>query len=445
MNGIDNTPDYSNGLVAPFVNPAETPTPPPREMSAAFAQRMLAFVSGTHETLGAESPVSMLTPELLRIVTAYARPPAIVTGSQDRTARVWDLETGRCVAVCRGHRNAVLCVAASASRVYTGSADTTVRVWDANTGACTLVLRDSKHHVMALSVLRDTETLVCGSKDGHLYVYHMFTGELRHTVSAGGPVFTLAYDEVARVLVVGLGTGVIERFDTRTWERVGKPINAHAAVVAAVRVFPAPAAGGRRYAVSVSNFPAGVVSVWDADTWDRVANTEFGRRATVTDASIAEYTHNGQTRLLVTTDNGDVLEFDPPTGKQLRAITPPWHMPPTRCFVVAPTRDVDLGAAWYADEAYIQRYLTPEVRPISTKEEEQLKQRSNSCQADAELEHTQEEEDTAQQIRAAWPEALLGPCPPQRFARPLAVGQENGTCSVYDYPRGSLVFTLPAK
>ena len=58
----------------------------------------------------------------------------IVTGSDDRTARVWDANTGAELLQLKGHDGSVLGVAVTAdgSRIVTGSSDTTARVWDAH-------------------------------------------------------------------------------------------------------------------------------------------------------------------------------------------------------------------------------------------------------------------------------------------------------------------------
>jgi WD40 repeat protein len=55
----------------------------------------------------------------------------IVTGSHDKTARVWDGKTFAEVAVLPGHDGPVASVAVSAdgARIATGSYDKTVRVW----------------------------------------------------------------------------------------------------------------------------------------------------------------------------------------------------------------------------------------------------------------------------------------------------------------------------
>ncbi len=58
------------------------------------------------------------------------------TGSDDGTARVWDLATGQTISTLEGHTGSVLAVAWSpdGQQVLTGSCDGTARVWDLATG-----------------------------------------------------------------------------------------------------------------------------------------------------------------------------------------------------------------------------------------------------------------------------------------------------------------------
>ena len=56
----------------------------------------------------------------------------VVTASYDKTARIWDAESGAAIAVLKGHTDAVLAAAFSGDgkRVVTASSDNTVRIWD---------------------------------------------------------------------------------------------------------------------------------------------------------------------------------------------------------------------------------------------------------------------------------------------------------------------------
>jgi WD40 repeat protein len=67
----------------------------------------------------------------------------VLTASVDKTARVWDAETGRELVVLRGHEGAVTaaCFSPDGRRIATISSDNTARTWDAATGQQLVILR----------------------------------------------------------------------------------------------------------------------------------------------------------------------------------------------------------------------------------------------------------------------------------------------------------------
>eukprot|EP00946_MAST-07B_sp_MAST-7B-sp1_P002175 g2175.t1 len=70
----------------------------------------------------------------------------IVSGSDDKTVRVWDAVSGECVlGPLEGHTSWVRPVSfcGDGSRIVSGSGDETVRVWDAVSGECVHVVEDT--------------------------------------------------------------------------------------------------------------------------------------------------------------------------------------------------------------------------------------------------------------------------------------------------------------
>mmetsp|Transcript_26118 Transcript_26118/g.84543 ORF Transcript_26118/g.84543 Transcript_26118/m.84543 type:complete len:169 (-) Transcript_26118:1113-1619(-) len=65
-----------------------------------------------------------------------------ISGSIDRTCKVWDVASGLCLHTLRGHSDEILdvCYNATGSRLATASADGTSRVFNVMTGACQSVL-----------------------------------------------------------------------------------------------------------------------------------------------------------------------------------------------------------------------------------------------------------------------------------------------------------------
>ena len=59
-----------------------------------------------------------------------------LSGSRDRTVRVWDLRTGQCTAVLQGHTYHVHAVVWSADERQAISCSRDIRLWDVESGAC---------------------------------------------------------------------------------------------------------------------------------------------------------------------------------------------------------------------------------------------------------------------------------------------------------------------
>ena len=65
----------------------------------------------------------------------------LASGSEDNTARLWDVDAGTCPVVLRGHTAPMRCLAdLGGGRLLSGSDDGSLRVWNTATGACLAVV-----------------------------------------------------------------------------------------------------------------------------------------------------------------------------------------------------------------------------------------------------------------------------------------------------------------
>ena len=109
----------------------------------------------------------------------------VVSASDDRTIKVWDLAgvihlitnnggrvmKAQCLHTLQGHRSSVLCVAAlPRDRIVSGSRDKTLRVWDVTEGLCLQTMRAHTGWVNCVGLLPDGR-VVSGSRDKTLKVW----------------------------------------------------------------------------------------------------------------------------------------------------------------------------------------------------------------------------------------------------------------------------------
>ena len=73
--------------------------------------------------------------------SAFA-PPCLLSGSYDRTIKLWEVAGGKMLKTLRGHANFVFCVAFNpqGNLLASGSFDESLRIWDVKTARCLKIL-----------------------------------------------------------------------------------------------------------------------------------------------------------------------------------------------------------------------------------------------------------------------------------------------------------------
>ncbi len=97
----------------------------------------------------------------------------LASGSSDRTARVWEVSSGRCLSVLGGHGAEVSGVVFSPDglRAATSSFDGTGRIWDLRSGQPTGVLNSQGGLVMCVAWRPDGRVVATGVSDGSVRLW----------------------------------------------------------------------------------------------------------------------------------------------------------------------------------------------------------------------------------------------------------------------------------
>ena len=111
--------------------------------------------------------------ESVMAVSVFPDGTKVVSGSSDRTIKIWDAHTGAELRTLSWHSNSVRAVAvfADGQRVVSGSDDNTVKIWDAESGTCLNTLSGHSGWVNAVAVFADNRRIVSGNDDGTVKIW----------------------------------------------------------------------------------------------------------------------------------------------------------------------------------------------------------------------------------------------------------------------------------
>lgn len=101
--------------------------------------------------------------------------------SSDKTIKLWNVSTGQCIKTLEGHTSSIWSVAFSrdGKTLASGSDESTVRLWDVNTGECRQVCQGHTGQVLAVAFSADGKTLASASDDQTVRLWDFSTGECR--------------------------------------------------------------------------------------------------------------------------------------------------------------------------------------------------------------------------------------------------------------------------
>ncbi len=144
-----------------------------------------------------------------------------LSGSLDRTVRVWDLSSGECLQVLEGHSGDVNSVSLSSdgTRALSGGGDRTVRVWDVSSGECLQVLEGHSEWVNSVSLSSDGTRALSGSDDRTVRVWDLSSGECLQVLEGhSGDVISVSLSSDGTRALSGSGDQTVRVWDVSSGE-----------------------------------------------------------------------------------------------------------------------------------------------------------------------------------------------------------------------------------
>ncbi|RUS34835.1 WD40-repeat-containing domain protein [Jimgerdemannia flammicorona] len=149
----------------------------------------------------------------------------LATGSQDKTAKVWNVETGTLLGTCNGHKRGVWCVQFSPvdQVLATSSGDKTIKIWSLKDFSCLKTFEGHTNSILKVAFLTSGMQLVSSGSDGLVKLWTIKTTECVTTLdNHTEKIWGLAVRHDERVVVSGGADSMINFWEDQTEEEMEK-------------------------------------------------------------------------------------------------------------------------------------------------------------------------------------------------------------------------------
>jgi WD40 repeat protein len=234
----------------------------------------------------------------------------IVSGSDDKTIKVWDAQAGTEVMSLRGHENRVGPVSFSPDgrQIISGSMDNAIKVWDATSGAELMTLRSHTNWIWSVGFSPDGKRIISASQDKTIKVWDAATGaELMSLAGHEGPVLSAGFSPDGKHIVSGSEDKTIKVWDAATGDEL-TTLRGHESGVRSV----AFRSDGQQIA---SGSDDNNIKIWDASTGTEVMTLRGHREKVWAVAFSPDDQH-----IASGSDDNTIKVWDTSTGKEVMTL-----------------------------------------------------------------------------------------------------------------------------
>ena len=202
----------------------------------------------------------------------------LLSGSNDKTVRLWDVETGQLLHLLTGHRKRVKCVGISpdGQLLLSCSPDGQVRAWDRKllthkkTGDSHYIVKASSRTITLVSALpvspdRRSPIFATGAEHGKVSIWNLETGQWQRTIQAhSSPILSLAFSKDGQWLASGSQNHTIKLWDLNDPSEQYRYVigNAHYSEILSLAI-------STQYQILVSGGADRTIKLWDLATGEK--------------------------------------------------------------------------------------------------------------------------------------------------------------------------------
>ncbi len=238
-----------------------------------------------------------------------------LSGSNDKTMRLWDVQSGRELRNFMGH-GPVYCVAFSPNGRFALSGSYALRLWDVETGRELRSFAGHRGGVHSAAFSPDGRLALSGSGDNTLKLWEVASGrELRSFTGHTGRVNSVAFFPDGKLVLSGSEDKTLKVWEVATG-REFMSLSGHAGEVLAVAISgdgKLALSGGGRFSSDPGNGEAGELKLWDVHS-GRMLKSLVGHNDIVESAA---FSPDGKLAFTGSYD-GTLKLWDLASGRELR-------------------------------------------------------------------------------------------------------------------------------
>jgi len=182
----------------------------------------------------------------------------IISGSYDRTIKIWEIVTGKCVKTLIGHTGWVMSTVMTGDqqKIISGSQDGTIKIWDIASGECDKTIVGHTGWVMSMIITEDQQQIISGSQDETIKIWNIASGECVKTLTGhSGRVTSIVITGDQQQIVSGSSDRTIKIWNVASGECV-KTLTGHSRRVTSIVMM-----GDQQKIISGSR--DGTIKIWN--------------------------------------------------------------------------------------------------------------------------------------------------------------------------------------